>query len=106
MLAIQPIMIAYKKSHPVCEKCKSNKATEVDHVSPEFKAIVAEALSVMSSDDWVETFANFDWWNDESFRFSKNNPALKYMLRAHDSAVLQSVCKACHLKNAVSRKGT
>lgn len=105
-LAIQPILFKYKELHPICEVCKSCEAVEVDHVNPEFKAIVTEALSTMNSNDWHNVFVNFDWWNTNQFRFPENNSALQFTLKAHETAILQSVCKACHLKNAEARKKT
>lgn len=105
-LEIQPIIFKYKETHPICEKCNSNKDVEVDHVNPEFKSIVSEALSTMSSNDWNDAFLNFEWWSSSQFRFPNNNPALRYTLKVHETAILQSVCKACHLENAESRKRT
>jgi hypothetical protein len=102
--AVQPFLSDYKAAHPVCERCKQRAAEECDHVHPEFEEIAKQAIAAMSKDDRRAAELAFDWWNEDAYRLPENSSALKYVLRAHETAKLMAVCHACHLENARERR--
>lgn len=93
----------YKARHPHCERC-GDPAVEVDHCEPEFKVIADAALAELSEKDIENAVASFDWWSEETHRLPPDSPALRVVAEMHKTAILMSVCKACHLKNAAGRK--
>lgn len=94
----------YKDFNPVCERCGVSRSEEVDHVDPEFIVIQNEARKLITESDineWEEHLMNEERWD---FAIPKNHPAIQYVIKAHETAVLQAVCKPCHLLNAKDRK--
>jgi hypothetical protein len=100
--AIQPIVAQYKSLHPSCEICGA-KSEHVDHVDPEFDEMATQAISLLNEKQLKEAFERFDWWSEEPFSLPESNPAVRYILAAHDTAELQAVCKPCHVKSAKER---
>lgn len=102
--AIEPITSEYKSSHEICERCGAVRAEHVDHVSPEFDALALKAIGLLSEKEIEEAFVLFDWWSKEPFTLPESNPAVRSILKDHESAVLQAVCKPCHVANSRDRK--
>ncbi|TDV37518.1 hypothetical protein EDF87_12554 [Pseudomonas helmanticensis] len=103
-LATAPFLTARRRAFPICERCGISPSTEVDHVNPEFRAIVHQAMQLMTTSEFHKAFRGFDWWSENPFILPADNPALAFTLKAHQSATLQAVCKDCHLQNAADRK--
>jgi len=100
--AVQPIITQYKSHHPSCEVCGA-KAEHVDHVNPEFDKMATQAISILNENQLEEAFEQFDWWSKEPFLLPDSYPAVRFILTAHETAVLQAVCQPCHVKSARDR---
>lgn len=96
----------YKDFHQVCERCGISRSEEVDHVNPEFIVIQNAAWGFITEQDvqgWEEHVMNEERWD---FTIPKDHPAIQYVIKAHETAILQAVCKPCHLLNAKERKAS
>ena len=102
--AAHPTISSYRATHPVCERCKNNPSTEVDHVSPEFKVMVAQIIQTLSTSQIEEIFSRFDWLDKEPFSLPPGHPALQLLHDAHQTATLQALCKPCHVLNGNERR--
>jgi len=100
--AIQPIMAHYKALHPSCEICGA-PSEHVDHVAPEFDEMANQAISLLDATQLDEAFASFDWWSKEPFSLPESNPAVRFVMAAHEKASLRAVCQPCHVKSAKER---
>ena len=102
--AARPFIVDYKGKHPTCERCGCNETQDVDHVSPEFDDIAHKIIADLSDADWLKIIMAFDWWKEDAFAIPPGSPALQELQLAHRTAILQAVCKSCHLANANDRK--
>lgn len=102
--AAHPIISSYRAMHPLCERCKNSPSTEVDHVAPEFKVMVAQIIQTLSASQIEEIFSHFDWLDKEPFSLPTGHSALQLLHDAHQTATLQELCKPCHVINGNERR--
>lgn len=101
--AVQPIVARYRAQHPTCEICNAPSA-HVDHVEPEFDELATRAIAALGPSEVETVFARFDWWSKEPFSLGESNPAVQFILDAHETALLRAVCQPCHLVSASQRR--
>ncbi|VVO75821.1 hypothetical protein [Pseudomonas fluorescens] len=102
--AAHPIISRYRAMHPVCERCKNNPSTEVDHVSPEFHVMVTQIIQTLSPSQIEEIFSRFDWLDKDPFSLPSGHSVLQLLDEAHQTVTLQAVCKPCHVCNGNDRR--
>jgi len=102
--AIAPISSKYKKEHLVCERCGKQASQEVDHVKPEFNEILLNALALIPDASLKNLLENMNWWSKQPFALPADNPALLYAIQVHQTAILQALCKKCHIEVTQLRK--
>jgi hypothetical protein len=102
--AAEPFVLSYRNHHPICERCETKPAREIDHVDPEFSIIEKEARKLISEEEvtsWATRLMGFERWD---FAIPGSHPAIKFIQETHWTAKLMAVCKECHLLNAQERK--
>ena len=102
--AAHPIISSYRAIHPVCERCGINPSNEVDHVFPEFNVMVTQIIQTLSPLHVEEIFSRFNWLDKEPFSLPSGHVALQLIDDAHQTAILQAVCKPCHVLNGNERR--
>ncbi len=102
--AILPIVSEYKYLHLFCERCNVHPIEHVHHVSPTFDEMFRDAISVMSIEEKEQIKVSQDWNEEAPFQLPRDHPAVQSILRSHEGAQLQAVCKDCHPKNERDRK--
>lgn len=102
--AAHPIISSYRAMHPICERCGNHPSMEVDHVLPEFNIMVTQIIQTLSLSQVEEIFSRFDWLDKEPFSLPPGHAALQLIDEAHQTAILQAVCKPCHMLNANERR--
>lgn len=103
-LSIAPLMRDHKLNNPVCEVCKSEQSEEVDHVDPEFKDIVENALELVSERDISLFKSCFDFFSTKKTWIPEYHPAIRYVIDRHRTAHIKAVCHSCHLQSSKLRK--
>jgi hypothetical protein len=89
----------------VCERCGLRPTEDVDHVEPTFETIVHSALTLMSQEQKDEVMKSLNWDEESEFLLPDNHVVVRRVLKAHETAKLQAVCKVCHQENERERKG-
>ena len=102
--AAHPIISSYRSTHPICERCGNTPSSEVDHVSPEFNVVVTQIIQTLSPPQIEEIFSRFNWLDKEPFSLPLGHAALQLLDDAHQTAILQAVCRPCHVLNANERR--
>jgi hypothetical protein len=102
--AVRPIIAAYKARKPVCESCGLRPSEDVDHSKPTFDSIVQGALGLMSPEQKEEVLKSLNWDEESEFLLPDDHPVVRSVLTAHETAILQAVCKLCHQKAERQRR--
>lgn len=103
-VSVRPVVRAYHDAHPVCERCEAVPSTAVDHVDPEFKALLHTVLEHAPWDQQASLLASFDWIATEQYVWPHDHPLTVALHAAHERAILQAVCAGCHVQNAAERR--
>lgn len=93
---IEPIKLAFRRTHPWCAHCRRAPAVETHHAEPTFQAIVERVFSGTTEEDIATALAAWDWFNTEQFVISENHPIVRTFDRFHSVACLEALCRTCH----------
>jgi hypothetical protein len=86
-----------------CESCGSNQNLEVDHASPAFQEIFLEAVKQFTMAE-IDGWAYHDWIGEERFKLPRDHPVTQSFLTLHAGAVLQTLCRTCHIQKTNGRQ--
>ncbi|GAV20605.1 hypothetical protein MMIC_P1577 [Mariprofundus micogutta] len=102
--AVYPQIIAYKNKHPICEHCGHNPSEEVDHISPQFNTIIENAMSLTPTMNLEVSQQKMDWLTQKPLLLPEDHPSIEYVLKIHECALLQAVCRPCHREITIRRR--
>lgn len=94
---------AYRRTHPVCEGCRSAPSVETHHAHPTFAELVAEVFAFVTEADRESALTNWNFFDPLPFALPADHVIQREFDSRHRVARLQALCKACH--DATKRKG-
>lgn len=66
--------------------------------------MVTLIIQTLSLSQVEEIFSRFDWLDKEPFSLPPGHAALQLIDEAHQTAILQAVCKPCRMLNSNERR--
>lgn len=103
-LSIQDIIYEYKDKNKKCNIC-GKKATEVDHIDPQFN-ILATGIFLHHGEKHWQALYNSHPENIAGFTLASNHPAVEHIRSLHIEGYckMQSLCSECHHMVTSKRK--
>lgn len=93
--------VAYRRAHPLCERCRQAPSVETHHAHPSFAAIVAEVFAATMEADRESALVKWNFFERKPFALSADHVIQREFDARHRRARLEALCKACH--NATKR---
>jgi len=92
----EPAKTAYRKSHPVCEKCLVRPSYEAHHARPTFQQLTEQIRSYISDAEVADCLAGWDWFCAENLVLPDDHRITTLFDEFHARATLQALCRDCH----------
>ena len=94
----EPSKTAFRRAHPVCQRCGQNPSEETHHACPTFRQIIDETLHRTVAAEIDSVLASWNWFAQEEFTLPEDHVIARTFDTLHRPARLEALCQPCHRK--------